>query len=213
MIFTSDNGPWPYWTGPEKSGETGPLRGQKTETWEGGVRVPFIVRAPGIVPSGKVCNGMIGDVDMLPTFAAFAGVEIPKDRIIDGKNLKPLMTGQTTETPVTARYFYYHNHLQAVRVGQWKLILKRPQSPPWLKDKGLKDHYRGRDVEEIATPQLYDLESDIGETTDVADKHPEIIERLLKIAEKAREDIGDYNRIGSGARFYDKGEKRPGRVK
>jgi arylsulfatase len=131
IIYTSDNGPWPLWTGPEESGSTGPLRGQKTETWDGGVRVPFIVRAPGIVPAGTVCDGMIGDVDMLPTFAAWASVELPDDRIVDGKNLVPLMTGQVTETPVKERYFYYDSHLQAVRSGQWKLILPRPATPNW----------------------------------------------------------------------------------
>lgn len=209
FIYTSDNGPWPAWTGPEESGETGPLRGQKCETWEGGVRVPFIIRAPGIIPSGKVCNGMIGDVDMLPTFAALAGVEVPRDRIIDGKNLVPLLTGQTTETPVKTRYYYYDSHLQAVRSGKWKLILSRPACPPWLTDGGLAEKWRGVDVEEILTPQLYDLENDIGETTDLAGQYPQIVKKLLKVAEKAREDIGDYNRIGNGARFYEEGPKRP----
>lgn len=85
VIIASDNGPWPLWTGPEESGEAGPLRGYKCETWEGGVRTPFIARAPGTVPTGKVVDGMIRELDMLPTFAAFAGAQVPTDRTIDGK--------------------------------------------------------------------------------------------------------------------------------
>ncbi|MDZ8117027.1 sulfatase family protein [Pontiella agarivorans] len=203
VIFCSDNGPWPYWTGPEDSGETGPLRGQKTETWEGGVRTPFIIRAPGLVPAGRVCNGMIGDIDILPTLAAFAGVEVPHDRIIDGLNMKPLMTGAVTESPRKTRYFYYDSHLQAVRYGKWKLILKRPACPPWLHDQGLGKNFRGRDVEAVEVPQLYNLEEDLGETEDLAEQYPEVVGRLLTIAAAARADVGDYNQVGAGARFYD----------
>jgi len=209
VVFASDNGPWPHWTGADESGSAGPLRGQKCETWEGGVRVPFIVRAPGLVPAGQVCDAMIGDVDMLPTFACLAGVDVPGDRIIDGKNVLPLMTGQSTVSPVSARYYYYDTHLQAVRSANWKLILPRPKCPPWLSDKGLASNWRGRDVEEIPEPQLYDLSRDIGETTDMAKKHPDIVERLLHLAQLARADIGDYNRIGQNARFFDSQPARP----
>jgi arylsulfatase A-like enzyme len=209
VIFASDNGPWPHWTGKDDSGSAKPLRGQKCETWEGGVRVPFIVRAPGLVPATEVCDAMIGDVDMLPTFARLAGVDLPKDRIIDGKNVLALMTGQTAVSPVSVRYYYYDTHLQAVRSGNWKLILPRPKCPPWLSDEGLAKNWRGRDVEQIPEPQLYDLKHDIGETTDAAQEHPEIVDRLLDLAEMARADIGDYNRIGHNARFFDSQPERP----
>jgi arylsulfatase A-like enzyme len=209
VIFASDNGPWPYWTGADKSGSAGPLRGQKCETWEGGVRVPFIARGPGLVPAGRVCDAMIGDVDMLPTFARIAGVDIPGDRVIDGKNVLGLITGQTDVTPVKARYYYYDTHLQAVRSGDWKLFLPRPKCPPWLSDQGKAENWRGRDVEEIVDPQLYNLQSDIGEKTDVAQEHPEIVGRLLDLAQTTRADIGDYNRIGQNARFFDTQPRRP----
>jgi arylsulfatase A-like enzyme len=209
VIFTSDNGPWPHWTGHDHSGSAGPLRGQKCETWEGGVRVPFIARAPGLIPAGQVCDQMIGDVDMLPTFARLARVDVPTDRIIDGKNLLPLMTAQTAVSPVSLRYYYYDTHLQAVRSANWKLILPRPKCPPWLSDEGLAKNWRGRDVEQIPQPQLYDLKRDIGETTDVAGRHPDIVQRLLDLAEQARADIGDYNRMGRNARFFDSQPPRP----
>jgi arylsulfatase A-like enzyme len=203
VIFASDNGPWPYWTGEKDSGSAGPLRGQKCETWEGGVRVPFIVRSPGFVPAGKVCDEFIGDVDMLPTFARLAGVDIPRDRVIDGKDVLGLMRGQRGASGAAARDYYYDTHLQAVRSGKWKLILPRPKCPPWLSDEGQAKNWRGRDVEEIPEPQLYDLKADIGETNDVAAQHRKVVERLLDLAEMARDDIGDYNRIGKNARFFD----------
>jgi len=209
VIFASDNGPWPYWTGEKDSGSAGPLRGQKCETWEGGVRVPFIVRSPGLVPAGKVCDEIIGDVDMLPTFARLAGVDVPADRAIDGKDMLGLMRGQRGASGALARYYYYDTHLQAVRSGKWKLILPRPKCPPWLSDEGLAKNWRGRDVEKIAEPQLYDLEHDIGETTDVAAQHRKIVERLLGLAETVRRDIGDYNQIGQNARFFDSQPARP----
>jgi hypothetical protein len=138
-----------------------------------------------------------------------AGVDVPADRIIDGKNVLALMTGQTTVPLVAARYYYYDTHLQAVRSGNWKLILLRLKCPPWLSDKGLAKNWRGRDVEEIPGAQLYNVRHDIGQTTDVADQHPEIVERLLGLAEMARADIGDYNRIGENARFFDSQPARP----
>ena len=119
------------------------------------------------------------------------------------------MTGETSAWPVSARYYYYDTHLQAVRSGEWKLILPRPKCPPWLSDEGLAKNWRGRDVEEIPEAQLYNLKDDIGETTDVAKQHPEIVERLLGLAEVARADIGDYNRIGHNARFFDSQPARP----
>lgn len=89
------------------------------------------------------------------------------------------------------------------------MILPRPKCPPWLSDEGMAKNWRGRDVERIPEPQLYDLKRDIGETTDVAKDHPEIVERLLGLAQIARTDIGDYNRIGKNARFFDTQPKRP----
>ena len=107
------------------------------------------------------------------------------------------------------KYFFYDTHLQAIRSGKWKLILERPAQPQWLSDLGLKKHHRGRDVEEIKTPQLYNLDEDIGESLNLANTNPEIVKRLLKIANTARYDLGDYNQIGKGVRFYDNGIKRP----
>ena len=216
VIFTSDNGPWLIKNrdnldglGPEDhGGSAGPLRGAKTSTWEGGLRVPCIMRAPGRIPPGTTCNEIAGTMDVLPTLAKLGGGKVPDDRIIDGHDISDLMHGKAGATSPTKAFFYYqHTHLQAVRCGRWKLHVPRPAQPPWTPKWGR--HINPKDVFEITKPLLFDLEADIGETTDVADEHPEVVGKLLALVEKARRDIGDYNRIGAGARFFDPGPKRP----
>ncbi|GAB6164079.1 sulfatase [Thermostilla marina] len=206
VIFTSDNGPW-YKQGPH-GGSAFPLRGAKTSTWEGGLRVPCIMWAPGRIPPGTVCDEIAATIDILPTFAKLAGAPLPQDRIIDGRDISDLMHGKPGATsPHEAYYYYQHTHLQAVRSGRWKLHLPRPDEPPWCPKWG--PHIAPEDVIDIPRPMLFDLESDIGERHDVADAHPDIVRRLLDLAEKARADIGDYDRIGAGARFFDPQPKRP----
>ena len=138
VIFTSDNGPWieshlansdgsdPYY------GSAGPLRGYKMTTWEGGLRVPCIVRWPGRVPAGVVSQSMLCSMDLLPTFAHLAGASLPDDRKLDGQNIWPALS-RTGEAQDHQRTFYYYcyNHLQAVRQGRWKLVLPRRAKPPW----------------------------------------------------------------------------------
>jgi len=206
VIFTSDNGPW------EKKGDHGgcavPLRGAKTSTWEGGLRVPCVMWAPGRVPADTVCDEIASTMDLLPTLAKLAGGRVPGDRVIDGNDISPLMHGQEDATSPTSAYYYYqHTHLQAVRSGKWKLHLPRPANPPWTPNWA--GHIAPADVIDIPAPLLYDLETDIGERNDVSDRHPDIVARLLDLAERAREDIGDYNRIGKNARFFDPQPRRP----
>jgi len=206
VIFTSDNGPWAI-KGPH-GGSAAPLRGAKTSTWEGGLRVPCIVWAPGRVPPGTSCDEVASTMDLLPTLAKLAGASVPTDRVIDGHDITPLLHGTPgAKSPTEAYYYYQHTHLQAVRSGKWKLHLPRPAEPPWT-PKWAR-HIKPEDVIEIPKPMLFDLETDIGERNDVADKHPDVVARLLKLAERAREDIGDYNRAGKGARSFDPGPKRP----
>ncbi len=218
VIFTSDNGPWwlggPKWQrklsrGHSYGGVCGPLRGWKASTWEGGLRVPCVMWAPGKIPAGKTCNELTTTMDMLPTLAKIAGAKPPDDRIIDGGDISGLMHDQPgAKSPTEVFYYYAFTHLRAVREGKYKLHIPAKAGDwmvaRWDQHSPKKDHvYSGK------SPVLYDLDADLGETTDIAAKHPAVVKRLLALAEKARGDIGDYNRIGNGARFFDPQKKRP----
>ncbi|MFK7849846.1 MAG: sulfatase [Akkermansiaceae bacterium] len=191
VLFLSDNGPWSNdhknqhrknaafveWTkGPEIPwGSPGQLRGGKAETWEGGMRVPGIVRWPGHVPKGRENSAIISSLDILPTFAALAGVpeKVPKDRIIDGVDQSQLLLGKTEIGARNELRYYFREELQAVRQGPWKLRL------PGIKALSTAMGNIDPGTQEA---ELYNLENDIGETTNLADKHPEIVARLLKAA-------------------------------
>jgi len=202
VVFTSDNGPWieDYLKGYYGSAE--PLRGSKMKSWEGGPRVPCIMRWPGKIPAGRLSDEITTTLDIFPTFANLAGVSLPSDRVIDGRDIFPLVSGKTEKGPHEAYFFYCYTHLQGVRSGDWKLVLPRPARPGWM-------GWWARMIDEVKEVQLYDLKNDISETTNVAKQHPEIVERLMGLIESARKRIGDCDRIGRGARFFDSAPKRP----
>jgi len=188
ILFTSDNGPWLEWG--EHGGSALPLRAGKGTTYEGGMRVPCIIRWPGKIPADKVCDELASTMDLLPTFARLAGTKSPTDRIIDGKDIWPLMSGKKrAKSPHEAFYYYQMDQLQAVRSGKWKLHLPLKQ----------KKKYWGEPTPDVPL-QLYDLQADIGETNNVAAEYPEVVNRLLALAEKAREDLGDVGREGKNQR-------------
>ncbi|MGC8791870.1 MAG: sulfatase family protein, partial [Bryobacteraceae bacterium] len=119
VIFTSDNGPW-------FGGSTGGLRGMKATTWEGGIRVPFIARWPGRIPAGRVVREPAGIIDVFPTLLALAGAPLPADRVIDGRNIFPLMTGEAAASPHEALFAMSGARLAIVRSGRWKLHVLSP---------------------------------------------------------------------------------------
>ncbi len=167
VIFTSDNGSRVHGEG----GSNGPLRATKGTTWEGGQRVPCIMRWPGIIPAGQTCSELTLSMDFYPTLAAIGGAEVPTDRIIDGKDIRPLIHGEEGATTPHDSFFYYkRNAIEAVRSGHWKLHIRK-------------------DDEEIG--ELYNLETDIGETSNVFDQHPEIVRGLMARIDACRQDIGD----------------------
>ncbi len=206
VLFASDNGPWLLKK--EHGGSAKPLRSGKASCWEGGPRVPAIFWGPGRVPAGRVTSEMMATLDVLPTFAALAGAQTPKDRVIDGVDQRGLITGRS-KSRRDVFYYYLWTHLQAVRSGDWKLHLPRPYRPEWLKPLVNANHVDPADEQEIRSPLLFNLAEDIGERHDLADRHPDLVKKLLAIAEQAREDIGDYNRTGKNMRFFDPQEKRP----
>lgn len=215
IIFTSDNGPWlSYNKGVvdgsrpgDRGGSAGPLRSGKVTTWEGGIRVPTVVWAPGRVPAGKTCDRMASTLDLLPTFSKLAGAIPPKDRIIDGRNIDHLWEGNFEKADPEKVFFgYFGPQLETLRQGRWKLHLPTPEGWP-IRNR----HVAKVDDRIFRKSLLFDLETDLGETTDVAAQHPDVVNKLLGLAEAARNDIGDHSRVGKGARFFDPSPKRPNR--
>jgi arylsulfatase A-like enzyme len=204
VVFTSDNGPWLSYG--NHAGSAGPLREGKMTTWEGGQREPCLLRWPGHLPAGSVCREPLMTIDLLPTLARLAGAELPK-LPIDGRDVWPLLAGQPgARNPHEAYYFYWNQHLQAVRAGKWKLHF--PHNYATLAGRpGGSDGKPAMMQRAHTALALYDLENDPGETKDVAGDNPEVVEKLKKLAEKAREELGDSARKQQG-----KGVRSPGRV-
>ena len=185
LVYASDNGPW--LAQGEHGGRATPLRAGKGTTYEGGQRVPCVMRWPGRIPAGSSCSEVTATMDMLPTIAALAEIEPPTDRIIDGHDIWPLMSGTTgTTSPYTAFFYYFFDNLQAVRSGKWKLVLERIRA--------MEFPFRMNELEEPfrRVPEaLYNLEDDIGEQRNVIEEHPEVADRLRGYIERMRDDLGD----------------------
>jgi arylsulfatase A-like enzyme len=218
FLFTSDNGPWliknkdhadGHLPG-DHGGSAGPLRSGKVSTWEGGVRVPTILWAPNRVPAKTVCDKIAATIDLLPTFAKLAGTTAPTDRVIDGEDIRHLFAGRFAEANEDRVFRYYFiNSLQAVRQGKWKLHLPRPAKPAWLGPFAGNRHIAPGDWAGIEEPFLVDLNADPGETKSVAAQHPRVLTHMLALAEEARADIGDHDRVGKNMRFFDPLDQRP----
>lgn len=200
FIFTTDNGPWLNFG--NHAGSAGGLREGKTTSWEGGQRVPFIIKWPGKTPAGTVCNKLACAIDLLPSFAEITGARLPELQI-DGTSIVELWEGNTEAEPRETVLFYYgKNNLNGVRKGNWKLVL--PHN--WLSydtEPG-KDGYAGRRIPmKVETPELYNMMRDPGEQYNVIDYYPEKAAELMKVAQAARAELGDLNvglENGSGTR-------------
>ena len=189
VIFISDNGPWLSYG--DHGGSALPLREGKGTTWEGGVRVPCVMRWPGKIPAGTVCDEPAMTIDILPTVAKLTGTKLPAHGV-DGKDIWPLMSGQPgAKSPHDAYYFYYRrNELQAILSGRWKLHL--PHGYRTMDGRPGGTNGRPNPYTNKRTGlELYDLVSDVHEKKDLAKEKPDVVERLLGYAERAREDLGD----------------------
>jgi arylsulfatase A len=208
VIYTSDNGPWLSYG--DHAGTALPLREGKVTCWEGGVRVPCIMRWPGKLPAGTTSNAMLMTIDLFPTIAKLVGAELPKQPI-DGLDVWPLISGAPgAVNPHEAYLFYFaQNELQAVSSsdGRWKLQLPHTYVSLVDRPRAQNGVPVGPDMRTIKTPELYDLVNDISEKTDVAADHPEIVARLLAVADRARDDLGDTLTKRQG-----RGVRSPGRV-
>lgn len=201
VVFTSDNGPWLSYG--DHGGSALPLREGKGTAWDGGQREPCIMRWPGKIPAGIECNEVAATIDILPTLAHLAGAELPKHPI-DGKNIWPLMSGRPdAKSPHEAYYFYWGRHLQCVRSGKWKLHFPHPYRS--LKGEPGNGGIPGPYIQRKTDLALYDLEKDVSEKNNVAADHPEIVARLKKLGQQAREELGD-----SATKTVGKGVRPPG---
>jgi arylsulfatase A-like enzyme len=175
VMFTSDNGPW--LSKGSRGGSAKPLRDGKFTTFEGGMRLPCIVRWPGRVPAGATSSEIAATIDVLPTFAELAGAEVPADRVIDGRSIVPLLEGRPGAKSPHEAYFYRGS---AVRQGKWKLML------------GGRSTVKAQPAGPF--PALYNLEADIAETTNLADQHPDVVARLKQLIEAHRQDVAANSR-------------------
>ncbi len=198
VLFTSDNGPWLSYG--NHAGSAGPLREGKGTAWEGGVRVPCLVRWPGHVRAGSECDEIAATVDVLPTLARLAGAPLPK-RTIDGVDVWPLLAGEPdAKTPHEAYHYYWGRELHAVRSGPWKLHF--PHAYRSLTGPAGQDGRPGGYTNGRCGLELYNLENDLGERHNVADQHPQVVQRLQALADKMRQELGDTltNRKGQSVR-------------
>lgn len=224
VIFTSDNGPFLSYG--NHAGSAGPLREGKLTTFEGGVRVPCIVRWPGHTKAGLVSEALVASIDLVPTVAKLLRVPLP-EHAIDGIDRCDDITGFVSKAPGRHTFLYYAgDELQAVREENWKLHLPheyltpakpagrngKPANfanlkPESMQQSGLRGiaSRHGYVVERIEL-SLFDLSKDVGETTNVAAEHPEIVEKLLAIAEEARADLGDSLTKRTGANIRPAGK-------
>ena len=194
VLFTSDNGGTPR-------AVNAPLRGFKASTWEGGMREPTIAWWPGKVPAGATSDAIASMMDVLPTFVKLAGGEVPGDRKIDGVDLWPVLSGQRQDSGREAFYFFRGNVLEAVRSGPWKLHLVARGA---VGSKGKQAKVKENAPASEQPPILNNLDTDIGETKNVAAANPDVVARLQALAAKMDADLGT-EKLGPGCRA-------PGRV-
>ncbi|MBN2301582.1 MAG: sulfatase [Lentisphaerae bacterium] len=189
VIFTSDNGS----RARDEGGSNAPLRGTKAQTWEGGQRVPCIMRWPGKIAAGTTCEGIASAIDLFATLAELAGAPLPEHVKLDSISMTDaILEGKPTKRNVFA--YYYGRNLEALRKGDWKLHFCRIG---WC--------VAPDNVNNLPSPQLYNLHDDVGETNNVCDRHPEIVAELETEAEEFRRIFGDGRLGRSGSEIREVG--------
>lgn len=187
VIFTSDNGPWMVYG--NHAGGVGPLRGCKGNCWDGGVRVPCVMQWPARLKPGSVVKTPMMTIDVLPTIANLIGAPLPQKKI-DGKDAWKVIAGEQDQPVQEAYYFFYRrNSLEAMRMGRWKLQF--PHQWRDSKTSPANDGHAGKYVTQECGLELYDLESDPGESKDVSSVYPEIVKKMQALADLKREELGD----------------------
>ena len=205
VIFTSDNGPWLNFG--NHAGSTGGLREGKGASFEGGQREPCLMKWPGHIPEGTICNKLASTIDILPTLAAITNSPLPVKKI-DGVNILPLLLGDENANPRESFLYYYRrNSLEAVRKDNWKLVFAHPGRSYIGFKPGVDGFPGGADQNFKFEEGLYDLRRDPGERYDVKEYYPEVVAELKKLADEARKDLGDDLMNVKG-----QNQREPGRV-
>ena len=184
VIYTTDNGPWlPF---KHHGGSAGPLREGKGTTFEGGQRVPCLIRGPGI-PAGTVCSELAGTIDILPTIAALTGKPLPAGKKVDGLDVSSLWMGKTKESP-RKEFLHYTSRgdLQGIRQGSWKLLVKN--------QRGRRNQNRNAPTNS-GQVLLFDLSKDLGEQNNLADQHPDLVKKLRQRMEALDKEITANARV------------------
>ena len=196
VLFSSDNGAW-------FDGSTHGLRGRKGMPFEGGQRVPLIASWPGALPAGTQVDAAAMNIDIFPTVLAMAGLQTPSDRIIDGRDIRGLMTGRDTASPHDALFFFHDKVIDGVRSGPWKyyryvnrhywpLPLDKPSTLTGKQGERYTytDPKTGQTLRLMSGfPLLYDLRIDPNESYNVADRHPDESKRLRTAIERWEQDF------------------------
>lgn len=205
IVFTSDNGPWLSYG--NHAGSAGGLREGKGTSFDGGQRVPCVMKWPNVIPAGTICNKLSCTIDLLPTFAGIAGAKLPEKKI-DGVDILSLLKNQPNANPRDVLLFYYNkNSLEAVRKDNWKLVLPHT-SRSYVGQVAGKDGKQGQTTNITTGLKLYDLRRDPGEQYNVIQQNPEIEKKIQVIVDSARIDLGDDIINCPG-----KNRREPGRVK
>lgn len=209
IIFSNDNGPFLSYG--KHAGSSGPLREGKLTAFDGGVRVPTVMRWPGKIPANRVCHTPLMTIDLLPTVCSLLGAELPANPL-DGKDASQVLMGNSDDSPHEALLFYSGTELHAIRMGKWKLhfphkyltvIPGEPrndgkpsgfgtQKPKSITESGVEGiaSRHGYRVENLPL-SLFDLSQDIGEQHDVAVENPQVVQKLSEMAERFRQELGD----------------------
>lgn len=196
VIFTTDNGPWLIFG--DHGGSADPLREGKFTTFEGGQRVPCLMKWPKIIPAGSQCHEIASTLDLLPTLAEISGSSLPPNKI-DGHSIFALMSGQeNAKSPTEAFYYYRGWELEAVRMGQWKLHLPHDYHQVVESEEGNSHGRKG--LNSHIELSLFNLSTDIEEQFNVADENPEIVKSLSAKAEEMIKELGNSEETGEGKR-------------
>ena len=196
VVFTSDNGPWLSYG--DHAGSSGPLREGKGTMFDGGCRESTLMWWPGTIPAGSVCSTPAMTIDILPTVAELIGAKLP-DHKIDGKSIVNLVTGKNDKSPQEAYYFYYGQQLQAIRMGKWKLHFPHGYRTMAGRPGGTGGIPTKYSQAKIGL-SLFNLEEDIGESTDVKAKHPKVVSKMQALGQAMRKELGDQGKKGTGQR-------------